>query len=63
MIQNKTPHVELHLIFSNQHVHTSEVGVGTFDILAIFRSSVKLLVYSERFTEKLNSALRPFRLF
>ena len=32
-------------------VHTSEVGVGTFDIHAIFRNSAELLAHNERFTD------------
>ena len=63
MIQNETAHVQSHLIFSSQHVHTSEVGVGTFDLHAIFRNSVKLLAQSERFAEKPNSALQVQRPF
>ena len=33
-------HVLSHFTFSDQHVHTTEVGVGTFDLHAIFISNI-----------------------
>ena len=54
MIQNKTAHVQLHLIFPGQHMHSNEEDVGTFYFHAIFRNSVKLFAHKERFDEKPN---------
>ena len=58
MIQNKTAHEQSHLIFSSKYVHSIEVGVGTFDVHAIFRNTAELIAHNERFAEKSNSALQ-----
>ena len=49
MIQNKAANVQSRLMIWSQHVHTSEVGVVTFDLHSMFRKSVKLLAHNERF--------------
>ena len=46
MIQNKTIHVQLHMMFSSQHVHSNEVGAGIFYLYAILSVQSNCLLMS-----------------
>ena len=61
--KNITAYMQSLMILLNQRVHSNEMGVGKFNIHAIFCNSVEVLAHNEQFAELPNLALQIHRAF